>query len=482
MRILQQLIFVMLCLLGAWLPTSSYASFPTHPSVICGAGGGCSYWEASIGNGSFYSGQQDSALHAQLATLAKLNAANSPHDWVNQGATNDYMYVFSPTGYQGYYITSTNTVIVPTQICPGNATQVNAGSCTCNAGLVEDYTHTSCITVAAQRDNLCFSKSGTSAGQYSAPFNASLGLSGDASYTYLCEGGCEVNVSYSMAYPPTRYGQGTFDGKGCTADPASTGTGPGAPAPSGSGLVGSGTATPGAAAPTPCKAGEYSGSVNGATLCVKASGSLNVVVAGPTIKDLPPDAPAAGASGPAAPIPNAPPGTVKAVDETVCTGSSCTTTTSYKDASGASTGSTTKTQTAGAFCTANPSSDICAGATSPGNAASGAGGSGVSTPATDSALPGKPTLYTAKYPNGIAGVWADKKTALMATPLLGLTSSMMPNIPAGMAGPSFSVPVAFLGHDFGVYQVGLPDNVWQFLKWCVIITALFLARGLIFGG
>lgn len=104
------------------------------------------------------------------------------------------------------------------------------------------------------------------------------------------------------------------------------------------------------------------------------------------------------------------------------------------------------------------------------------------SPAVDSPLPDQPKLYERKYPDGLVGVWNDKKTELLDTPLLALTSSLQPTIAGDGGYPSFVVPVVMGPWNFGSYEVSPAPFVWDFLKVCVIVTTLFLARALIFGG
>lgn len=102
--------------------------------------------------------------------------------------------------------------------------------------------------------------------------------------------------------------------------------------------------------------------------------------------------------------------------------------------------------------------------------------------ANDTALPDQPTLYKRQYPDGLTGVWNTKKAELLATPLLQLTSNLQPTIAAPSGYPMWPVPVV-IGHwNFGTYDVSPASYVWDFLKLCTIIGALFLARALIFGG
>jgi hypothetical protein len=102
--------------------------------------------------------------------------------------------------------------------------------------------------------------------------------------------------------------------------------------------------------------------------------------------------------------------------------------------------------------------------------------------ASDTALSGKPTLYERKYPDGFIGVWNTKKAEILASPLLQLTSNLQPAIGSPSGYPVWLVPVV-IGHwNFGSYDVSPAGYVWDFLKVCTILGALFLSRALIFGG
>jgi len=101
--------------------------------------------------------------------------------------------------------------------------------------------------------------------------------------------------------------------------------------------------------------------------------------------------------------------------------------------------------------------------------------------ATDTPLPDQPKLYTPKYPGGPAKVWADRKGDFMSSPLLQLTTALSPNIPAAGC-PQFSVNLNLVVVNFGTYNVGPPCYVWDFCKVVILVSALFLARALIFGG
>jgi hypothetical protein len=106
-----------------------------------------------------------------------------------------------------------------------------------------------------------------------------------------------------------------------------------------------------------------------------------------------------------------------------------------------------------------------------------------STNATDTPLPTVPTLYTQKYPNGLKGVWDAAKAQMMATPIGQLSTQLMPTIGDGGSCPKITIPL-----DLGLWNYGTGDlspdcsTVWGFGKVVVIVSALLLARALIFGG
>lgn len=101
---------------------------------------------------------------------------------------------------------------------------------------------------------------------------------------------------------------------------------------------------------------------------------------------------------------------------------------------------------------------------------------------SDTELPGQPDLYKQKYPDGLKDVWTTRKAELMASPLANLPGNLMPSIPMAGGYPSWPLPVV-IGHwNFGTYDVSPAPMVWDFLRVCVLIGALFLARALIFGG
>lgn len=102
---------------------------------------------------------------------------------------------------------------------------------------------------------------------------------------------------------------------------------------------------------------------------------------------------------------------------------------------------------------------------------------------TDTPLGDIPELYTKKYPEGISGVLNSKFAELKATPLFNLPSLLMPSLPTSGSCPSWQVDLSFsVWADMGTHTVQAPCMVWDFGKVVIIISALLLARRLIFGG
>jgi hypothetical protein len=103
------------------------------------------------------------------------------------------------------------------------------------------------------------------------------------------------------------------------------------------------------------------------------------------------------------------------------------------------------------------------------------------TAPNDPALPAVPDLYTRKYPDGIAGVWTARKAEILGGPIFTFLASLVPSIGDGGC-PSFSLGSgSVLGIEVGG-ALNVPCGVWTFARLVMIISALLLARRLIFGG
>lgn len=105
-------------------------------------------------------------------------------------------------------------------------------------------------------------------------------------------------------------------------------------------------------------------------------------------------------------------------------------------------------------------------------------------PATDTALPEQPKLYTKKYPDGMTGVWRDQRSAMANSPLFTLPRMLMPSsVGSGGSCPVMNVNLTFSQWaNFGTKDVAPPCYVWDWGKAICIVSACLLARRLIFGG
>lgn len=100
----------------------------------------------------------------------------------------------------------------------------------------------------------------------------------------------------------------------------------------------------------------------------------------------------------------------------------------------------------------------------------------------DTALGDVPKLYTQKYPDGLEGVWRTRSAELKASPLFSVLRNLMPQVAGGGAPPQIIVSLDVGIRDFGTADLSPPLYVWQFGGLVIVISALLLARALVFGG
>lgn len=202
--------------------------------------------------------------------------------------------------------------------------------------------------------------------------------------------------------------------------------------------------------------------------------------------------------------------TTKTDTKTTCTGNSCTTTTTTtgKDSSGNTTGTTTTstTTTKDDYCAKNSGSSVCGAldpTKKPGTGTGGGSGSGSGSGSCEGTdcedndgptLPGKPAfgkfgapeqpkLYTTKYPDGIAGVWSAKTAEIKSAPISNLVGDLMPKVTDGGTPPTWIIDLDMGGiGNFGQRDISPPSWLWGVLKAITILSALLLARRLVFGG
>jgi hypothetical protein len=102
-------------------------------------------------------------------------------------------------------------------------------------------------------------------------------------------------------------------------------------------------------------------------------------------------------------------------------------------------------------------------------------------PAVDPSMPPIPTLYEPKYPDGMVGVWNDKKADLQNTGLLTFLNALVPQFGAGGC-PVWEMPALVGMHSSQVFNISLPCWVWDALKAIMLVCALIAARRIVFGG
>ncbi|MDP9892378.1 hypothetical protein J2W32_001178 [Variovorax boronicumulans] len=101
----------------------------------------------------------------------------------------------------------------------------------------------------------------------------------------------------------------------------------------------------------------------------------------------------------------------------------------------------------------------------------------------DSPLPPVPDLYTRKYPQGMEGIYDEYKDQFKNTSLVQLASQLMPNVGDGGTCPSWPMNFNLASWAaYGVHDVAPPCWIWGVAKAILILSALLLARALIFGG
>lgn len=98
---------------------------------------------------------------------------------------------------------------------------------------------------------------------------------------------------------------------------------------------------------------------------------------------------------------------------------------------------------------------------------------------TDSAMPEIPSLYTKKYPEGMAGVWRDKGPTVTTTAFWSGVKGMFPTVGAGSC-PSFSMGFAMGIANYGSINFDVPCWIIQAIGVMMLVTATFTARKILF--
>ncbi len=190
-----------------------------------------------------------------------------------------------------------------------------------------------------------------------------------------------------------------------------------------------------------------------------------------------------------------------------------TTTTTTKDAAGNTTSTSTSEtkQDVVLFCKENPDkckngkpvADKGSGGGSGGGTGSGTGGNGdgsgscTGSDCPDNNAPGGPgkvgmpgsgapeigSFYEREYKQGPVQLWSEKTAQLKESGLGALASNLMPRVGDGGVAPTWIIDLDFgpLGN-YGQRDISPPSWVWGVIRAITILSALIVARKLVFGG
>ena len=379
--------------------------------------------------------------------------------------------------------------------CPVNSTQ-SGSSCTCNSGFTEQNGQCvkpdKCSGLAA----LCSGMSGSqkSYAMYDGDATTFCHTPPDDFFWDQpkypgCNQGCMAKTGPSTGVTDSTgktlwKGMGTLTGGLCTNGTPTEPSAPDAPPPAEK------------SDPVDKRCAGQTGTVNGKEVCVPASSATGVDWTGTTK--------------------NSDGTSTEGKTVTTCSNGVCesTTTKTNKDANGQVTGTTTTTDKVsqseycgkaknkdGMLCAAVnanpvPGKDNQSSGTGSGTGGTGSGdGCTISDCSSDSGggpgkvgLPGTGAgefgkLYEPKYPQGPVEVWKQGSSSIKGSGLGSLAQALMPNIGDGGSAPVWVVDFNFwpMG-DLGSHDISPPLWIWDVLKAITILTALIVARRLIFGG
>lgn len=151
-------------------------------------------------------------------------------------------------------------------------------------------------------------------------------------------------------------------------------------------------------------------------------------------------------------------------------GDTVTTTTTTTNPDG-STSTKQETEDIPSYCTQNPYAEQCRQDKAVGDVTANPNGY-TST-----------SFYTSKYPNGIEGVWQTAKDDIESSSAGQLIQNLTPNVSDSGTAPIWNMDfnLGALGN-YGSYSLTPDSSLWLIIRTILIITSLFVARGLIFGG
>lgn len=100
---------------------------------------------------------------------------------------------------------------------------------------------------------------------------------------------------------------------------------------------------------------------------------------------------------------------------------------------------------------------------------------------SDPDMPKITELYKQKYPNGVSGVWQQKSEALKQTAFMRSLATLVPSVSSGSC-PSFSLNTNNGWVNGGEQAIPVPCWVYSFIRAVILLTAVFFARSIVFGG
>ena len=94
-----------------------------------------------------------------------------------------------------------------------------------------------------------------------------------------------------------------------------------------------------------------------------------------------------------------------------------------------------------------------------------------------------PDFYQQKYPDGIIGIWNHHANNIMASPVFTLVNSFHAGVPTSGSCPSWSAEFNIMqGANYGSHAFVSYCSIYSVIRIIIIITALFTARSIVFGG
>ncbi|WP_159064952.1 hypothetical protein [Thaumasiovibrio subtropicus] len=90
-------------------------------------------------------------------------------------------------------------------------------------------------------------------------------------------------------------------------------------------------------------------------------------------------------------------------------------------------------------------------------------------------------FYTSVYPNGYKVIFTSYIDEFKSGEIFSFLDTFKINLPNHVPSWRICFNLGFLGN-FGCHELSVPDSVWGFIRIIIIITSVFVARMLVFGG